>query len=162
MSTPPRAQLPTRLSLNWALFLLPGLLIFLVGIVLSSGSDPFTLLSPLSRLGFALLALGLLLQQATVEALLRFSPSWPRAKQQRAPKVVRHPQWLRLAQWWCASVGALAFALVAIAPETVGAWFTPSGQDASYALLSVLVYLSGGILITSTPLLILNLLDPPR
>jgi hypothetical protein len=162
MSTPSRPQLPTRLSLNWALFLLPGLLVFLVGIITSSVTAPFTLLSPLSRLGFALLALGLLLQQVTVEALLRFSPSWPRAKQERRPKVVRHPQWLRLADWWRASAGALAFALVAIAPDAVGAWFAPSGQDASYALLSVLVYLTGGILIASTPPLILNLLDPPR
>ncbi len=145
MSTPPRAQLPTRLSVNWALFLVPGLLVFLVGIITSSVTSPLTLLSPLSRLGFALLALGLLLQQATVEALLRFIL-----------------QWLRLAQWWCAGAGALAFALVAIAPDAVGAWFAPSGQDASYALLSVLVYLTGGILIASTPLLILNLVDPPR
>ena len=111
MTTLPPAQLASRYRhLKWAsvLYLLPGLLVLLANAVISVLGDSTTFVSPLNRLGLALLAAGLLLVLATLEALRRFSPDWRAVLDTRSARVVRHPHWLRLANggarvWarWC-------------------------------------------------------------
>jgi hypothetical protein len=144
------------------LYVLPGLLLLLISFTRSIFSDSPTLLSPVNRLGFALIALGLLLAPMTLEALRRLSPSWSAVLAERMARAARHPLWVWRAQWWCASVGALAFALLALAPEPLGAWLNAGSQDAPFNSLAFFgyVYLSG--IIACAPLFLLLRLDRPR
>jgi hypothetical protein len=165
MTTPSQAHRASRYSLlGWAsmLFLLPGLLVFLVGIITSSYSDPFTLLSPLARLGFALTAAGLLLMRLTVDVLRHLLSAWRAEMDRWAATATRHPRLIPFAQWWCAGVGALVFAFLAIAPDTVGSWIGPSSYGGPLALLVVVVCIDVPLLIACAPLFLLYRVDRPR
>ena len=165
MTTLPPAQLASRYRhLKWAsvLYLLPGLLVLLANAVISVLGDSTTFVSPLNRLGLALLAAGLLLVLATLEALRRFSPDWRAVLDTRAARVVRHPHWLRLAQWWCASVGALVFTLLAFAPTPLGDWLGLGSPHAPLYELPFFTYLCLSGVIASAPLFLLGRFDRPR
>jgi hypothetical protein len=165
MTTPPHAhdERHDRL-LTWAslLYVLPGLLILLFSFARLVSSGSATFLSPMNRLGFALVAAWLLLVPMTVEALRRVSLYWRTALDEHAARAVRHPHWLWLAQWWCVSVGALAFALLALAPDPFGAWLRTASQGLPFHTFALLayVYLSGAI--ACAPLVLLIRFDRPR
>jgi hypothetical protein len=165
MTTPPPAHRASRYRLlGWAsvLCLLPGLLAFLIGIITSSFSDPLTLISPLTRLGFALTGLGLLLMRLTLTVLRRLGPDWQVEMDRRAAIATRHPGLVPLAQWWGAGVSALAFALLAHAPDAIGGWFGPSSHGGPFALFAVLTCLDVLLLIAWSPLFLLYQFDRPR
>jgi hypothetical protein len=164
MTTLPPAQLASRYRhLKWAsvLYLVPGIFVLLANDVISVLGDSTTFVSPLNRLGLSLLAAGLLVP-ATLEALRRFSPDWRAALDTRAARVVRHPRWLRLAQWWCASMGALVFALLAFAPSLLDDWLGLGSPHAPLYELPLLAYLFLSAVIASAPLLLLGRFDRPR
>jgi hypothetical protein len=165
MTTSAQAHHAPRFSLRgWVrtLFLLPGLLVFLAGIVTSTFSDPLTLLSPLTSVGFALTALGLLLMRLTLDVLRHLLPAWQAKADTWTATATRHPRLVPLAQWWCAGVGALVFALLAIVPDTIGGWIGPSSHSGPFALLVVVVCIDVPLLIACAPLFLLYRVDRPR
>jgi len=165
MTTLPPAQLASRYRhLKWAsvLYLLPGIFVLLTNAVISVLGDSTTFVSPLNRLGLALLAAGLLLVPIMLVALHRLSPDWRAVLDARAARVVRHLHWLRLAQWWCASVGALAFALLAFAPTPVDDWLGLGSPHAPLYELPLFAYLFLSAIIASAPLFLLGRFDRPR
>jgi hypothetical protein len=162
MTTPPHAHDERRdRLLTWAslLYVLPGLLILLISFARSVFSDPSTLLSPVHRLGFALVAAWLLLAPTAVSALRRVSPSWRTTLDEHAARAVRYPRRMWRAQWWCASVGALAFALLALAPAPLGVWLSAESQGASFTTVALLIYGYISCAIAGAPLLLLLRLD---
>lgn len=165
MTTRPQAHRATRASLlGWMslLYLLPGLLVFSAGIITSSYGDPFTIFSPLAHLGFALIAAGLLLMRLTQEVLRHWLPAWRTEIDEWTAKAFRYPRLVPLAQWWCAGVGALAFAILAIAPDAVGRWVGSSSLGGLFAPLDVLVCIDLPLLIAYAPLILLYRFAWPR
>jgi hypothetical protein len=165
MTTPPHAHRASHYSLlGWAsmLFLLPGALVSLVGIITSSYSDPFTVLAPLARLGFTLTAAGLLLMRLTVDVLRHWLPAWQTEIDEWTAKAVRHPRLVPVAQWWCAGVGTLAFAVLALAPDAIAGWFGLSSLGVPFGPLAVLVCIDVPLLIACAPLFLLYRFDRPR
>jgi hypothetical protein len=165
MSTSPHAQDTYRDHLlTWAslLYVLPGLLILLISFARSMFSDSPTLLSPMHRLGFALVAAWLLLVPVAVGVLRRMSLPWRATLDEHAARAVRHPRWVWRAYWWCASVGALAFALLALAPDPLSTWLSAGGQGAPLTTWALLVYVYPAGAIAGAPLFLLLRVDRPR
>jgi hypothetical protein len=165
MITPPYARDAHRdRLLTWAvlLYVLPGLLVLLISFARSIFGGSAMLLSPVNRLGFAIVAAWLLLVPVAMEVLRRLAPSWRAACDEHAARAVRHPRWLKLAQWWCVSVGALAFALLALAPPPFDAWVSTESQGTPLNPLALLAYAYLAGAIAGAPLFLLLRLDRLR
>jgi hypothetical protein len=165
MTTPPHPHETDRgRVLTWAslLYVLPGLLILQISFARSIVSNSPTFLSTMNRLGFALVAAWLLLVPAALRALRRVSPLWRAALDERAASAVRHPRWVWRAQWWGGSMGALAFALLALAPDPLSAWLSAESQDAPWTTVALLVFLYLAVAIAGAPLFLLLRLHRPR
>jgi hypothetical protein len=148
------------------LLVLPGLVLLLVS---ASGPDSrqvFFMLTPLARLGWALLAGAGLCVLLLREGLVRLIPSWKEALDAQNRRRVRHPQWLRLGLWWDLLVGAIAFGILAFAPRDIlMSWFTPTdGAQASqgYAGTVLVLFVLVVAVIAIAPVVILRLFDRPR
>jgi hypothetical protein len=148
------------------LLVIPFAAVMLVSASGPDGRQVFFMLTPLARLGWALLAGAALCVLLVREGLVRLVPSWKEALAAQNRRRVRHPHWLRVARWWDLLVLALACATMAFAPRDVlTSWFTPTGgMQASQACAGtvLILYAVDVGLIAIAPILTLRLADRPR
>jgi hypothetical protein len=155
--------------------LLPGLIVFVVGSLSAAlpdaaHTDPFAYVSPLARVGWGLLALGMLLLLPLARILARLNPRLRAQAQAYTLQRYRHPRLAAIAAiWWYLALAA-TFAVPALAPrELLIGWLTPADApkdvmwySAAYgAALFVGAFLAG-VIIAIAPTLALRLLDRPR
>jgi hypothetical protein len=125
-------------------FVLAGLLFIGASFLSVDPTDLFPLLSPLARVGWGLIAGGVALVVVLRYGVVRLIPSWRAALERQLRSWVKHPAWLISADLWRASILALIYTALALAPhDAILQWMAlPPDLQAPQAFTSVLVLLS--------------------
>jgi hypothetical protein len=162
------------LNILWFTLLLPGLVVVLVGVfsnlvsstVDATPPDPFPMLAFVARIGWGLLALGVLVYLLLGRFLGRCNPRLRAQAQAYTLQRFRYPRLAVIAAYWSGLVLTAIFAGLALVPRELAssllALVGPIVHPSLDGILSVLLALAFGCLIAITPTLALRLLDRPR
>jgi hypothetical protein len=162
------------LSILFVVFLLPGFIVLVLGMFASVGTsiahatppDPFLYLSPLVRMGWGLLALGVVLYVLLARILGRLNPRLRAQAQAFTLQRFRHPRLAVIASLWMFLVLAAMFAAPALVPrEVLVGWLTLVAPTEHAKLYSAEIFagaLVASLVIAVAPTLALRLFDRPR